>query len=327
MMRILMLCLFVALFLAIPFAPAQADDQEDFEEWLVDMKARAINEGIPPDVVSAGLDGLLLDERVVELDQKQPEGKLTLTEYLEKTINARRIRIGKAMLEQYRSELSAVSRRYGVQPEFIVALWGIESDYGAHRGKFSVVRSLATLGFEGRRRELFSNQLIAALRIVANEKINPAELSGSWAGAMGNCQFMPTTYLKYAADGDGDGHRDIWNSVPDTFASIANYLSAIGWKDDYSWGTPVTTPDDFSEDDADIKTSKPRREWEALGFVIPPGARVGGPETPLSAIYAGEPEEGAFLITANYKAILEWNRSRYFATAVSTLADAIGEKK
>lgn len=258
-------------FLVVAMLGASARAQETTpEEWAASFKKTAIKQGISSDVVEAALTNFEPNETIVRLDRKQPEKKITLERYLENTITDRRIEKGREMLEEHAVLLAKISNEYGVHPNFIVALWAIESDFGRQQGSFSVVNSLATLAYDGRRAELFGKELISALRIIEAEKISSDELTGSWAGAMGNCQFMPSTYLHYAVDGDGDGHRDIWNSVPDTFASMANYLRAIGWN---------------------------------------------GKQT----------DSEAFEKTDNFDVLLKWNRSRYFATAVGTLAEAIGE--
>ena len=309
--------------LLAPVTHAYADDESDFQRWLVEFKTRAVSEGIAQNVIDAAFEGISLDQDVIDLDQKQPENKITLEKYLSNTINDRRIRIGRKMLAEHHDVLKRIGAKYHVQPRFIVALWGIESDYGAHQGNFSVVQSLATLAFEGRRREFFSNELVAALRVMQDENMSTDQLLGSWAGAMGNCQFMPSTYLKYAQSGDGDKHRNIWTSNADVFASIANYLHGLGWQDDRGWGGWVQFPDDMT---ADITVAKPLVEWEKLGVMVENKGPLKGSADALYAINPGKPEEGALLITDNYKAILQWNRSRYFATAVGTLADKIGEK-
>ncbi len=303
-------------------APAQA---KDFSDWLVGIEAQAVNSGVSPSVAHEALSGLEVDDRVLNLDRKQPENKISLTKYLNNTINERRIRTGRAMLEENREVLEKISAQYGVQPQYIVALWGIESDYGSYQGNFSVVRSLATLAHEGRRHELFTKELISALTILDKENLLSSDLTGSWAGAMGNCQFMPSTYLAYAVDGDGDGDRDIWNSTPDTLASIANYLHSLGWKNDRGWGAKADVPEGFSEKRTSITHTKTAAEWKQQGLSWEENGSIRSDDTALYAIYAGKPSEGVYVITSNYKAILRWNRSRYFATAVGTLADAIGE--
>jgi membrane-bound lytic murein transglycosylase B len=227
------------------------------------------------------------------------------------------------MLHDYRTLLGQISKRYHVQPEIIVALWGIESDFGAHPGKFSVIQSLATLAYEGRRREFFTKELMAALKILQQENMRADAMQGSWAGAMGGCQFMPSTYLKYASDGDHDGHRDIWTSTPDVLASIASYLHALGWNRHQGFMARVDAPESFFESDTSLDAAHTRAEWLARGVTIPESANLGPANTPLYGIYVGDADNGLYLVTNNYKAVLEWNRSRYFATAVGTLAAAI----
>lgn len=320
LLRVMVLMIFAATALS-----ARAEPSAEFTEWTQQFKKKAVSEGIPQDVVNAAFDGLELDDTVIKLDQKQPEKKITLEKYLSNTINNRRINKGRELLAENDQLLRDISRSYGVQSNYIVSLWGIESDFGAHKGNFSVVRSLATLAFEGRRREFFSDELIAALKIIVAEKMEPSELTGSWAGAMGDCQFMPSTYLRYAVDADGDGHRDIWNSTPDALASIANYLRSLDWKDDRGWGVMVSLPDNFKEADANLKRGRTAEEWRTRGLDwSAPNAPFSNGMT-LYAIYTDQPNGVTHLVTDNFKAILQWNRSRYFATAVGTLADKLAE--
>ena len=310
-------------------ATARANDA-GFDGWLENFKASAKEQGISPQVVDDALTGLTANDDVIALDGKQPENKITLARYLKNTISKRRIEKGQQMLREYRDTLAQISRRYGVQPKYIVALWAIESDFGDHKGDFSVVQSLATLAYEGRRAEFFSKELIAALKILDAEHLHSDALTGSWAGAMGDCQFMPSTYLSYAADGNGDGRRDIWNTPPDVFASIANYLHALGWNAQQGWGHAANFPDSLAEGDIGLTQSHSADYWRKAGLTYRTaddevdGAPRG--KTELYAIYSSTPEDGAYLVTDNYKALLQWNRSRYFATAVGTLADAIGER-
>ena len=304
---------------------AHAEPNDEFTAWVQDFKTRAVSEGIPQSVTDAALDGLELDESVIALDQKQPEQKISLEKYLSNTINKRRINRGRDLLAEYDGLLRQINRTYHVQPSYVVSFWGIESDFGAHQGNFSVVRSLATLAFEGRRREFFSNELIAALKIINEENMDPANLTGSWAGAMGNCQFMPTTYLKYAVDADGDGHRDIWNSADDSLASIANYLHSLSWKNDRGWGIAVKIPDNVNDADLNLKHSRTAEQWRTRGLKWSAARAPFNEGMALYAIYTDEPNGVTHLVTDNFKATLQWNRSRYFATAIGTLADKFDE--
>ena len=297
-------------------------DEADFAKWVENFKEEAVKAGISQPVIDAAFTGLEPDDAVIQLDQKQPENKLTLEQYLHNTINARRIHKGREMLAFYAEPLKRISQKYGVQPKYIVALWGIESDYGQHPGNFSVVRSLATLAYEGRRAELFSKELVSALAIIEAENIAPEELTGSWAGAMGGCQFMPSTYRTYAADGNGDGKRDIWKTPEDVFASIANYLHNLGWNPAQQWGGAAVADDDFSDD---IDKARSGHYWSKHGVSFTSGAKPKDEEQ-FYAITVGS-DGDAYLVSENFKALLNWNRSRYFAAAVGTLADAIGDEE
>jgi membrane-bound lytic murein transglycosylase B len=311
-------------------ASAQAQD-EAFETWLATFKNNAIAKGISAQTLDDAFAGIEPDETVVKLDRKQPEGQITLEKYLNNTISDRRIRIGREMLREHAEVLSRVSKRYGVQPKYIVALWGIESDFGNHQGNFSTIQSLATLAYEGRRAEFFSNELLSALKILESEKLPRDELTGSWAGVMGNCQFIPSTFLRYAVDADGDGHRDIWNNTDDTFASIANYLQALGWDDSFEVMHEAVTPDNFNANEASIDKAHSADYWSKRGFSVSSGngmQRLGGSQL-LYAVYLSKEDQAegnTVLVTSNFKALLQWNRSRYFAAAVSKLADAIEEQ-
>jgi membrane-bound lytic murein transglycosylase B len=323
-----------ALLMLLVAAPVHTQ-AEDFDSWLESFKTKAQRQGISPHTLNDALTGLEPDDSVIALDRKQPEGQITLEKYLKNTISVRRVRIGRAMLRENAAVLSEISKRYGVQPKYIVALWGIESDYGNYQGNFSVVQSLATLAFEGRRADFFAAELMAALRIMDKEGISRDELTGSWAGAMGNCQFMPSTYLRYAVDASGDGKRDIWHSEVDTFASIANYLSSLGWDGKVDTMEPeVVDAGKFQAGDAGLDNARSAAAWGKLGLVTTSGNgedKAFQPDSKhkLYAIYLSKADEAAnkpTLVSENFKALLNWNRSRYFATAVSTLADAINEE-
>jgi membrane-bound lytic murein transglycosylase B len=294
---------------------ARADNPLSFDQWLANFKAQAAQAGIPAPVIADAFMGVEADDAVIELDQKQPEAKVSFTKYLSNTITPRRIKIGRAMMHEYHDTLHTISARYHVQPQYIVALWGIESDFGRNKGDFSVVQSLATLAYEGRRADFFSGELMAALNILATEHMQSSDLIGSWAGAMGDCQFMPSTYLKFAADGNGDGKRDIWNAPPDVFASIANYLHSLGWNAHEGWGDAVVVPDDFKAEEADLKHAQTATYWRKRGLQY--GADLQGrpqvlldSDKNLYAMYPGTEEEGAFLVTENYQSLLACWRMR-----------------
>ena len=206
----------------------------------------------------------------------------------------------------------------------MLALWGIETNFGGYTGNFDTLHSLATLAYEGRRADFFRKELMAGLRILAEGKISHATMEGSWAGAMGQCQFMPSSYHSYAVDGDGDGVKDIWNSLPDVFASIANYLKTEGWNGDLRWGRAVAIPATMKLDRETLYNAKTLKAFRALGVTLPNGQPLPGADNIKAYVmHPGEPNEGSYLVYENYHVLLDWNRSRYFATAVGLLADAI----
>ena len=312
------------LLLLLPFS-AQAQNI-DFDQWRQNFKAQAMQQGIQPDIANA-LDNAEFLPRVIELDQKQPEGQITYAQYLKNTVTNQRIAMARQLQESYAEELAAIEQQYGVPSSVILALWGKESSFGKNQGSFSLLSSLATLAYEGRRAEFFQKQLIAALRIMQDQHFTVEQMTGSWAGAFGQCQFMPTTYLNHAADGDGDGQADIWRSVPDVLASIANYLRAEGWQPNESWGRAVTLPTGFNRNLIGKDIRKPVDEWAALGI-----AQADGQPLPQSLIQGylvsdnptdGKLEGNMYLVYNNFDALLRWNKSRYFGLAVGTFANRI----
>ena len=271
---------------------------------------------------------MVLIPRVVELDHQQPEVKLTFEQYLARVVNDARAQKARQKLAENRRLLQRVAQQFGVQPRFIVSLWAIETDFGRITGNFSVIDALATLAYDGRRAAFFREQLFDALSIVQKRGLAPHDLRGSWAGAMGQSQFMPSTYLAHAVDFDGDGKADIWHSHADVFASIANYLSNLGWRADETWGRAVILPEGFNPDLIDsVRLDKPTRtlpRWAALGLRRPDGGALPRRDIPAWLVQPSAPDRPeAYLVYANYRALLQWNRSLFFATAVGYLADRI----
>jgi membrane-bound lytic murein transglycosylase B len=310
---------------ALASAPARANDMP-FDDWLKAFRQEAIGKGIPSSIADQCLTGVAPIPRVLELDRRQPETTLTFDEYITRVVNPGRVESGRARLQEHREVLARVSQTYNVQPRFIVSLWGIETDFGRLTGNFSIISALATLAYDGRRSAFFREELLNALRIVARGHIAPQELRGSWAGAMGQSQFMPSSYLAYAVDFDGDGKADIWTSRADVFASAANYLSKVGWRGDETWGREVRLPAGFDRALVDHnKVQKALPEWQALGVRRADGGDLPTRDLNASVIQPGGADGPSFLIYNNYRVLLRWNRSLYFATAVGFLADRIGE--
>jgi len=263
------------------------------------------------------------DPRVIELDSRQPEFTLTLGRYLGNAINAERITKGQQMLARHRGLLDPIERDYGVQATYLVAFWGLESGYGSFTGDFAVIRSLATLACQTKRAAFFSNELVQALKILARNHMTVAQMKGSWAGAMGNTQFMPSTYVNYAVDRDGDGRADLWTSLPDVFASSANFLSKSGWKRGQPSHDEVALPAGFDYARTDLSSERTTREWHALGVRLADGRPIGDfGERAAIALPAGH-RGPAFLLWPNYKVILIWNRSQLYAISVGLLAQQI----
>lgn len=314
-----------ALGAALVARPTTANEV-DFATWLKGVEQEALKRGLPRKVVDEALADLAPIARVLELDRRQPETTQTFQEYVGRVVTPARIETARARLDEHRETLSRVSGRYGVSPRFIVSLWAIETDFGRIAGNFPVIAALATLAYDGRRSAFFREELFNALKIAARGDIPVQEMRGSWAGAMGQSQFMPSSYLAYATDFDGDGRADIWNSRPDVFASIANYLSSVGWRNDETWGREVRLPQSFDRSLIDhTKVTRPLSAWQGLGVRRADGGDLPSREMPASLIQPAGPEGPSFLIYNNYRVLLRWNRSLYFATAVGFLADKIGD--
>jgi peptidoglycan lytic transglycosylase B len=306
--------------LVLPGAAARAADL-DFPTWLAGVRQEAIAQGLRPQSVARALEGVHQIPRVLELDQHQPETTLTFEQYIERVVTPTRMAQGRQHLDENRALLQQVSRRYGVQSRFILALWAIESDYGHGSGDFPVISSLATLAYDGRRSAYFRTELMAALKIVDQGLIRPEEMLGSWAGAMGQCQFMPSSYLRVAVSYKDDGRRDIWHRREDVFASIANYLARSGWKGDEGWGRRVLLPTGFDANLAGMGNRKPLAEWQRLGIRALDGRDLVTREREAALILPDGPGGQALLVFDNFRATLKWNNSSFFAAAVGYLAD------
>ena len=295
---------------------------EPFPEWLEEFQQEAIEKGIPKEFLNISMRGLHPIKRVVELDRRQPEFTLTFWRYLNNAINEKRINKGKEMLVRHRLILEKISNRYGVAPRFIAAFWGLESNYGEHTGIFSVIGAVATLAHDKRRSSFFRTQLLAALKIMSRGDVD-YRIKGSWAGAMGNFQFIPTTYNDFAIDADDDGRRDMWNSYPDMFASAANYLSKSGWEKDWTWGREIKLPDSFELELSGLNIRKPLSFWRTLGVLRMDGHSLPNIEKQASIILPAGYNGPAFLVYNNFRTILAWNRSTLYAIAIGHLADRL----
>ena len=298
--------------------------EEDFFTWRQMLRAEALSKGIRTETLDRALTGLTPIPRVIQLDRRQPEFTLTFNQYLKRVVSSRRVKNGRAKLAEHKELLTEIGKNYGIQPRFIVALWGIETDFGRIDGGFPVIRALATLAHDGRRSRFFRDQLIRALRILDEGHITLDKMKGSWAGAMGQFQFMPSSFEVFAVDYDSDGRRDIWRNQADAFASAANYLARSGWRDDQTWGRAVKLPPDFDLSYFGLSIKKPMSEWRRLGVTRLDGSALPKRELAGSLVRAGKGSGGqVFLVYNNFRVTLKWNRSTFFAVAVGTLAERI----
>ena len=302
-------------------APESADAA--FRAWLDTLRNDARAKGISNATLDTALRGITPVKRIIELDRHQPEFTQTFWSYLNKRVNQRRIDIGRTLLLKHQRLLTDIHARYGVPPRYLVSFWGLETNFGTYTGGFHVIDALVTLAYDRRRANFFYTQLLGALQIIEDGHISPNAMTGSWAGAMGQMQFMPSTFIAHAVDYSGDGRKDIWQSLPDAFASAANYLSDMGWRSREIWGREVKLPSDIDLSLATMNTKKTLTTWSALGV-----RRADGRELPRAdmqgAIVLPQGRKGpAFLVYDNFQVILRWNRSIHYAIAVGHLADRI----
>ena len=310
---------------ALASSPVHATD--GFSQWLEEFQNEAVAKGISEETVSVALADVQPVPEVIALDRKQPEGKPSgFCHYMERRLTDTRIARGRRVLEEEEALLAELTNTYGVPGRFLVALWGLETNFGDYTGDFPVVASLATLAHDPRRSDLFRRQLMAALRIIDQGHQTAAGYKGSWAGATGLVQFMPTTFLEYAVDHDGDGRKDLWSSRADALASAANYLRRSGWRSGQTWGREVKVPRNLAGKRSVLGKRRSLGDWRARGVKSSNGAPL-----PTASIRGRivEPERkpgSAFLAYENFDVIMAWNRSTYFAVSVGTLADELGDR-
>ncbi|RRH84120.1 lytic murein transglycosylase [Variovorax beijingensis] len=307
-----------------PAAPdAAALEQQRFAKWVADFRATARASGIREATLQSAFDQVQFLPRVIELDRSQPEFTRTVWDYLDNTVSPQRIAMGQDKLQQVRAEADAAAARYGVPGTIVVAIWGMESNYGGNYGSTPVIDALATLGFEGRREDWARRELLAALKILDSGDIARDRMIGSWAGAMGQTQFLPSNFLAYAVDADGDGRRDIWDSMPDVVASTANFLSRSGWQAGMPWGVEVRLPAGFDYGRADMAVRQPSAQWAAEGITTLDGQPL--PEFADGSVLLPAGAQGpAFLVGPNFRAVLRYNNSTNYALAVGLLAQRLG---
>lgn len=294
-----------------------------YDAWLAGFRARAAKKGIRADVLNSAFRGAGFLPEVIEKDRNQTEFTRTLEDYLAIAVSSERLSMGQAALARHGGTLRAIESRYGVEAEVVTAIWGLESKYGTRRGDIPVISALSTLAYDGRRGAFFEKQLLAALRILQSGDISPARMTGSWAGAMGHTQFIPTSYLAYAVDFTGDGRRDIWSDDPsDALASTASYLKNAGWKKGQPWGIEVRLPTEFDMRLMGRGKGKSTESWRALGVTAANGGRL--PDHGAGSIIRPEGNHGpAFLIYSNFNAIARYNNAVSYVVGVGHLSDRL----
>jgi len=315
---------------------ADAPARETFDVWLQQVREEALARGISPGIVSAALSDVAPVERILERDRTQAEFTETLQQYIDRRVTTATVRLARRRATEHRRLLARLEDTYGVPGRFIIAIWGLESNFGRFSGVRPIVPTLATLAYDPRRPALFRGELFHALEILDRGHIDLPRLKGSWAGAMGQPQFLPSSYLRYAVDEDGDGTRDIWRSLPDVFGSMANYLKAHGWTPGQTWGREVRLPARAAdlaalEAAAPLRTSGcraarllttplPLARWQALGVRTAAGGALPRVDMQGSLLRT---DSGTFLVYANYEALLGYNCATAYAMAVASLADRI----
>jgi len=323
----------------LSFANLQAKTltEEGFKQYVIELKKEALSQGFTQDLVDSSFAKVKFHKRAVKADRKQPEKVETLDTYLPKRVPAWKVKKARQLYKKHQDILTRIGNDYSVQPRFIVALWGLETNFGKFTGGYNVISALSTLAYEGRREVFFKKQLWAALTILDEGHIAVDDMKGSWAGAMGQNQFMPTSFLAYAVDGDGDGKKDIWHNQVDIFASMANYLQKEGWNDDLTWGRQVKLPENFDISLAIPKntgsrknwlkawsnTEKTLAQWQALGVRRTDGTNLPNVDIKAALVFPDDENGRAYLAYNNYKSLMHWNLSYYFVSSVGHLSDRI----
>lgn len=317
------------------YIPIPISKDEDFQKWLAEFATRAAeDEELKHHYIKAAIDGISLNSRIFKFDKNQPESKQTFQDYLQQRVSGSRVTGGQELYHKHREQIQPITKQYNVQARFIVALWGMESFYGRITGNTPIPNALASLAWEGRRASFFERELIALLKIAQQNNVPPQEINeffkGSWAGAMGQTQFMPTSYLALAQDGDNDGKKDIWNNHADIWSSIARYLERYKWDPDTTWGRKVSLKQANKAEIikmAGLDYKHPLKFWQEQGVRKENGNNLPNrPELQASLIIPDENNPDlAFLIYDNYRILLRWNRSHLFALSVGILSDKINQ--
>ena len=314
---------FLYILISLVLLSNQASSNNSFSDFVTGISNEAERKGISSKLIKDFKTKVAFIPRVIELDRSQPEFKLTLDQYLARVVTSSRIKKANSKYKKNKKILKVISKHYGVQARFLVSLWGIETDFGRLTGGFPVVSALSTLAFEGRRHEYFKKELFNALKIINDGHITLSKMTGSWAGAMGQCQFMPSSFINYANDWDKDGSKNIWTSKPDVFASAANYLNKVGWSDKITWGRKVY----IGQFNKELKENKYYllNKWSSSGILNDNKTKLPNVKIKARLIIPNDYGNYGYLVYRNFDSLLNWNRSNYFAIAVGKLSDYIHE--
>jgi len=317
--------------LAIPVAAstlvagggAARAQSQSFQDFLAGVSAEARRGGVSSAILQRAFANIRPNDKVIELDRRQPEFTLTWEQYRDGRITQQRADRGKAAYAENRVLLEAIAARYEVNPRVVVAIWGLETNYGSFTGNYNVIEALATLAWEGRRAAFYRAELLAALRILQKGDVTPERMRGSWAGAMGHPQFMPTSFERLAVDFDGDGRRDIWDDKADALGSIGNYLAKSGWKGDERWGREVVLPGGIDAGSIGRNNRRPLSEWVRLGVSAADGSVLPPLDMPTAIVAPSGPTGQAFAVYQNFNVIRRYNPSDYYALVVGLLSDRV----
>ncbi len=295
-----------------------------FDEYLSTLRTESELLGLSEQTINDAFNSINYRKKTIVHDKAQPERKkITLDAYIPRAVPEWKIAKARKLFLENKELLEKIGKDFGIQPRFIVALWGVETNFGNYTGNFSTLSALATLAYDGRRETFFKKEFFAALKIIDEGHISIADMKGSWAGAMGQVQFMPSSFNAYAVDYNNDGKKDIWNNTADALASAANYLKQAKWDDTYTWGRQVLLPDNYDAQVSGLKLTKKLNEWQSLGIRTYEGNNLPKVDLDASLIMPDGEDGRIYLVYNNYKSIMRWNRSDYFATSVAHLSDAI----
>ncbi len=323
-MRVIFISGLIFCFYCFEVIAANPEPAAEFTKWKEGLRPQMLKQGASQQLVNEIIKSLKYIPRVIELDRRQPEGTMTHEEYLNKVIPETKVREARRQFTLNKDLLMQAEEKTGVKARFIVALWGKETHFGRITGNYHVPSALATLAFDGRRAAFFNKELMAATTILAEGHIRLTEMKGSWAGAMGNCQFMPSSFLKFAVDANGDGKKDIWGDKQDIFTSIGNYLASSGWQKEGTWGRQVKLTKAFTEYELGNSNKHPLKDWQKAGVRRSDMSELPANDIQAYLIAPGGEKGRIYLVYHNFDVIMRWNRSHYFATGVGYLADRIG---